>query len=96
MAKTEYKEKAELSSTNLTEKAELSSTNINVAENADAIWRAHAALDRVYRAGFSKDNPAIVAQFMQAQATQTVATELAALREVLASGSGGLTIGIEK
>ena len=85
MAKTEYKEKTEVSS-----------TNSNVSEKADAIWRVHAALDRVYGPSFSKDNPAIVAQFMLAFATQNQADEVAALREVIASGSGGLTVGIEK
>jgi len=85
-----------MAKTELKEKTEVSSTNINVSEKADAVWRVHAALDRVYGTGFSKDNPAIVAQFMLAFATHKQADEIAALREVLASGSGGLTIGIEK
>ena len=58
-------------------------------EMANAIWRVHAALDAVYGAGFAKDNPAIVAQFM-------LAVELAALREVIAGGTGGITVGIER
>jgi len=62
---------------------------------ANNIWRIHAALDSVYGKGYSKENPDIVAQFMTAFATQTLSTELAALREIFASGSGGLTVGLE-
>jgi hypothetical protein len=60
------------------------------------IWLIHAKLDAVYGKGFSHSNPVIVAQFMQATATQATAAELAALREIIASGSGGITVGIEK
>jgi len=63
---------------------------------ANDIWRVHAAIDAVYGTGFAKDNPAIVAQFMQALSTQTLASELAALREIIGSGSGGITVGIER
>jgi len=65
-------------------------------EFANQTWRAHAALDRVYGMGWAKDNPEIVARFMQAQATQQLATEATALREILGSGSGAITIGIER
>lgn len=85
------------------EKTEVSQSNLNVAANADSIWRVHAALDRVYGGGFSKERPEIVAQFMQAfamqtnaEATHNLAAELATLREILASGEGGLTVGLEK
>jgi len=63
---------------------------------ANDIWRVHAAIDAVYGPGFAKDNPALVAQFMQALATQTIAIELAALREIIGSGSGGITVGLER
>lgn len=61
----------------------------------NTIWRIHAALDTVYGKGFAKDNPQVVAQFMQASSAQALATELAALREIIASGTGGITVGIE-
>lgn len=63
---------------------------------ANTIWRAHAALDSVYGKGWSKDHPEIVARFMQALSTQKLASEAAALREILGSGSGAITIGIER
>ena len=73
------------------------------SETANQIWRLHAALDAVYSAGFSRKNPHIVAQFMQALALQTnaeasrdLAMEVATLREIFASGQGGLTVGLEK
>jgi len=65
-------------------------------EAANTIWRAHAALDAVYGKGWSKDNPETVARFMQALSTQQLASEAAALREIFGSGSGAITIGIEK
>jgi len=69
---------------------------VPTASVVNDIWRVHAAMDSVYGSGFAKDNPDIVAQFMQALATQTLATELTALREIIGSGSGGFTIGLEK
>lgn len=62
---------------------------------ANEIWRLHAALDAVYGKGWSKENPEAVARFMQALATKELATEVAAVREIIASGSGAITIGIE-
>lgn len=66
------------------------------SNTANDIWRVHSAIDTVYGTGFAKDNPTIVAQFMMALSTQTIATELAALREIIGSGSGGITVGLEK
>lgn len=62
---------------------------------ANKIWQVHAALDAVYGKGFAKDNPDTVARFIQALSTQELAAEVAGLREVIASGSGAITIGIE-
>jgi|MudIll2142460700_1097286.scaffolds.fasta_scaffold23436_5 hypothetical protein len=55
---------------------------------ANKIWQVHAAIDAVYGKGFAKDNPDTVARFM-------LANEVAALRDVIASGSGAITVGIE-
>ena len=79
-----------------TEKVEVSSAGISVNENAESIWRAHAAIDRVYGTGYAKENPSVVAQFMLVFATQKQADELAALREIISAGSGGITVGIER
>lgn len=72
------------------------------ADLANQIWRLHATLDAVYGTGFCKRNPHIVAQFMQAfalqtqaEATRDLALEVATIREILASGEGGFTVGIE-
>jgi hypothetical protein len=65
-------------------------------EAANVIWRVHAALDIVYGKDWSRSNPDLVAQFMQAFSTKELASEVAALREIIASGSGGFTVGIEK
>jgi len=65
-------------------------------ETANLIWRVHAALDAVYGKGWSKENPHTVAKFLQALSTKELASEVAAFREIIASGSGGLTVGIEK
>ena len=65
-------------------------------EAANAIWRVHAALDAVYGKNWSKSNPAIVAQFMQALSTKELASEVSALREIIGSGTGAITVGIEK
>lgn len=72
-------------------------------EKAMQIWQTCQAVDNVYGVGFARRNPRIVAQFMQALAAQTQAeaardqaAEIATLREILASGAGGLTIGLEK
>jgi hypothetical protein len=62
---------------------------------ANKIWQVHAALDAVYGRGFSREHADTVAQFMQALSTQEVAAEIAALREIIASGSGAITIGLE-
>ena len=56
---------------------------------ANKIWQVHAAIDAVYGKGFAKDNPDTVARFM-------LANEVAALRDVLSSGSGAITVGIEQ
>lgn len=60
------------------------------------IFNFHATLNAVYGDGFSRDNPAIVAAFMQAAATQATANALEGLRETLASGTGAITVGVEK
>lgn len=65
-------------------------------ETANLIWRVHAALDAVYGKGWSKENPHTVAKFLQALATKELASEVAALREIIATGSGAITVGIEK
>jgi len=62
---------------------------------ANKIWQLHAALDAVYGKGFAKDHPDTVARFMQALSTQELASEAAALREIIGSGSGAITIGLE-
>ena len=73
------------------------------SDMANQIWRVHQAVDAVYGPGFARRNPHIVAQFMQAFAAQAhadavrdQAAEIATLREIFASGEGGLTIGVEK
>lgn len=76
--------------------ANKSGLNELASEQANLMWRTHAALDAVYGKGFAKGNPAIVAQFMQALSTHQLATELAALREIIGSGSGAITVGIER
>lgn len=72
-------------------------------EAVTKIIEAHQTIDAVYGHGFSRRNAHIVAQFMQAFAQQTQAealrdqaAEIATLREILSSGEGGLTVGIEK
>lgn len=62
---------------------------------ANKIWQVHAALDAVYGKGFAKENPDTVARFMLALSTHELVTEVAAVREIIASGSGAITIGIE-
>lgn len=76
--------------------ANKSELNELASEQANAIWRLHAALDAVYGKGWSKDNPHTVARFMQALSTQQLATELASLREIIGSGTGAITVGIER
>jgi hypothetical protein len=71
-------------------------TDPPASEQADAIMRVHAALDAVYGKGWSKANPDAVAQFMQAISLQLLAGELAALREIIGSGTGAITVGLEK
>ncbi len=66
------------------------------SEQANAIWRLHAALDAVYGKGWSKANPEAVAFFMQALSLQQLASEIADLRGIIASGSGGITVGIDR
>lgn len=61
---------------------------MNEDDAVNRIWRIHAVLDAVYGKGFAKENPAIVAQFM-------LASEVAALREIIGSGSGAITVGLE-
>ena len=74
---------------------------------AQEISQVCLAVDAVYGRGFARRNPHIVAQFMQAIALRDLAdaqnlhgsrlvVELTALRELLASGSAGITVGIEK
>lgn len=63
---------------------------------SDRIWLIHAAIDSVYGIGFAKDNPDIVAQFMRAAATQALATELGNIRQIIETGAGGITVGIER
>ena len=74
---------------------------------AQEILQVYQAVDAVYGRGFAKRNPHIVAQFMQAFALRDLAdaqnlhgsrlvVELTGLRELLASGSAGITVGIEK
>lgn len=76
---------------------------LDQSDAANQIWRVHTTLDAVYGPGFSRKNAHIVAQFMQAFAQQTQAealrdqaAEIATLREILSSGEGGITVGIEK
>ena len=74
-------------------------TTTTAADNNEAvnlIWRVHAALDTVYGKGWSKENPQTVAAFLHALATKELATEIAALREIIGSGSGAITVGLEK
>lgn len=66
------------------------------SEAASSIWRLHAALDLVYGKNWSKSHPDKVAMFMQALATKELAAEMAALRQIIADGSGAFTVGIEK
>jgi hypothetical protein len=70
--------------------------NDQATESANLIWRVHAALDAVYGKGWSKENPHTVARFLQALSTKELATEVGALREIIASGTGAITVGIEK
>lgn len=63
---------------------------------ANEIWRVHAALDAVYGKGWSKENPDTVARFMQALSTKELATEVAAVREIIGSGTGAITVGLER
>lgn len=65
-------------------------------ETANLIWRVHAALDAVYGKGWSKENPHQVSKFLQALAVKELAAEVGALREIIASGSGAITVGIDK
>lgn len=71
------------------------------------ILLVQAALDEVYGKGYAKNNPIMVAQFMQALATQHLADafnrhgsklviELEAFREIIGSGTGGITVGLEQ
>jgi hypothetical protein len=53
-------------------------------------------VDSSFGQGYSALNPGVVAQVMQARATQAIANELAELREIISSGSGGITVGIER
>lgn len=66
------------------------------AEIVAALWRVHTALDSVYGKGYASKNPDTVVQFMQSLATQKLAKEAADLREIIGSGSGAITVGIEK
>lgn len=75
--------------------------------NGEAIWQAHRSIDGVYGAGFAKENPLLVARFMTAFALRDLAeavnrhgskatVELEALHQILAEGSGAITVGLEK
>lgn len=73
------------------------------SEMASQILRVYRAVDSIYGRGFAQRNPHIVAQFMQAFAAQDQAaaardqaSEIATLREIFASGEGGLTVGVER
>jgi hypothetical protein len=67
-----------------------------VNETANELWKLHRTLDAVYGTGFCKDNPHIVARFMQALALKQLAQDVGGLRELLAQGSGAITVGIER
>lgn len=60
-----------------------------------AIERAATALDEAFGGGTGTENPALVVAFMQAMATQNLAAEVNGVRELLASGSAGLTVAVE-
>lgn len=66
-----------------------------VTAACDEIISVQAALDEVYGEGYAKNNPIMVAQFMQALATQQLADEMAAFREIIGSGTGAITVGLE-
>lgn len=74
---------------------ETSERQTNVDAMVNDIWLIHAAVDRLYGTGFAKDNPSVVANYMKAFALKQQADELAKLRALFASGSGGITVGIE-
>ncbi len=60
------------------------------------VLNAHAMLDEAYGSGWSADHPEAVALYMQAIAMDKLATEVAEIREVFSSGSGAITVGIER
>lgn len=54
------------------------------------------ALDGVYGVGWSKRNPQVVADYLQALSIKELASEVGALRDIIGSGSGAFTVGIER
>lgn len=78
-----------------------------VGLDMERILAAHRMLDRIYGAGFSKDNPLVVARFMTALAlvdladgvnthASQLAAEIAGMREILSSGTGAITVGLDR
>jgi hypothetical protein len=61
----------------------------------EQIKEVHAAVANIYGEGFARKNPAVVAQFMQALATDKLATEVGAVRAMLEAGTGGINVALE-
>lgn len=66
-----------------------------VTELARAMTRCREAVKIAFGERAASD-PIIVAEFMRADASYQQALEVRAIREVLATGTGALTIGIER
>ncbi len=66
-----------------------------VTELARAMTRCREAVKIAFGERAASD-PIIVAEFLQADAAGQLASELRALREIIGSGSGALTIGLDQ
>lgn len=65
------------------------------SETVALILRVHDALDEVYGTGFAKDNPDTVGGYLLAFSVKELAGELSAVRELIATGAGAITVGVE-
>jgi hypothetical protein len=71
------------------------STPAEVLEAARTMTRCREAVKIAFGERAAAD-PCVVAEFLKADATYQLALEVRAMREILANGTGALTIGIEK